>query len=74
MKQLLARGWELHEAVQFFTSNPARFLGFQNKGQIAVGYDADLILLDSSMSSIQYVFAKGQIMKTPTWVKKGMFE
>ncbi|MEX1997277.1 MAG: dihydroorotase family protein [Candidatus Andersenbacteria bacterium] len=36
----------LPNLVNLLATNPARILGLQNKGAIAVGYDADLIFLD----------------------------
>ena len=36
----------LEQAVRRITSEPAEFFGFSNKGRIAEGYDADLVLFD----------------------------
>ena len=36
----------LEEVVRWMSSNPARLYGIKNKGRIAPGYDADLVLLD----------------------------
>ncbi len=44
------------------------------KGTIEEQVDADVIVLDLEKSSLQYVFARGQLVKTPTWIEKGMFE
>lgn len=66
--------WDIEVALQFFTSNPARILQVDDqKGYIKKGHDADLVLLDANLQ-IEYVFAKGKLVKTPGWVKKGMFE
>ena len=35
-----------HEAIKCATTKPAEILGFTTKGQLLVGYDADLIVLD----------------------------
>ncbi len=41
----------LETAIRMATQNPARLLGLENKkGSIAVGKDADLVLLDSNLS------------------------
>jgi N-acyl-D-amino-acid deacylase len=36
----------LERAVQRLTSEPAAFFGFANKGRIAAGFDADMVLFD----------------------------
>ena len=36
----------LQRAVALLSSNPARIFGLKGKGRIAVGYDADFVLLD----------------------------
>jgi N-acyl-D-aspartate/D-glutamate deacylase len=36
----------LERAVQRLTSEPAAFFGFSNKGRIATGFDADMVLFD----------------------------
>jgi N-acyl-D-aspartate/D-glutamate deacylase len=36
----------LERAVQRVTSEPAAFFGFSNKGRIAAGFDADMVLFD----------------------------
>ena len=42
--------------------------------QIAVGYDADILALDSTTYELKYVFAKGKLMRTPDWVMGSAFE
>lgn len=42
--------------------------------QIAIGKDADLLLLDQSTLELQYVYAKGLLVRTPEWTRGGMFE
>ncbi len=37
-------GCDIPTAVRMMTKNPAEFMGFKNKGTLAVGYDADLVL------------------------------
>ena len=42
--------------------------------QIAVGKDADLLLLNSDTLELQFVYAKGKLVRTPEWTQGGMFE
>ncbi len=70
---ILQRGWALADALQFSTVNPANFLGLSQKGTLGVGADADIMLLDKSTLQVRYVFAMGEVIKTPTWVKTGLF-
>lgn len=42
--------------------------------QIAVGKDADLLLLHSKTLELQFVYAKGKLVRTPDWTQGGMFE
>ena len=64
----------LPEALAPFTSNAADVLKLKGKkGRIERGGDADVIVLDEEMN-IKYVIAKGVVVKSPTYTKKGMFE
>ncbi len=52
---------KLTDIVQMTAVNPAKQLGiFDRKGSIAVGKDADIVLLDSNWN-IRYTFCKGHI-------------
>ena len=42
--------------------------------QIALGKDADLLLLDAKTLELRYVVAMGQLVRTPEWTKGGTFE
>ena len=42
-------GIDLCEAVKMMTLNPAKVLGLERKGKIAVGYDADLVIFDENI-------------------------
>jgi len=65
----------LETALQVVTSNPAKFLKFENKGLIQVGKDADIVLLDKDELSVNTVIAKGQIMiENRKVLVKGTFE
>jgi N-acetylglucosamine-6-phosphate deacetylase len=49
----------LHEAVAMATQNPARAIGLENKGQLTVGADADLVVLSPDLRVLQ-TFAAGE--------------
>ncbi|CAF1493044.1 unnamed protein product, partial [Didymodactylos carnosus] len=66
--------WPIEEAIQFSTANPAKYLNFNKKGFIAIDYDADILILNQTDLTPLYVLGKGQILKTPTWIKRDMFE
>ena len=52
----------LGDALKLLTVNPARNLSLPAKGRIAVGADADLVVLEEDLS-IHSVYAKGKICK-----------
>ena len=58
---ILNKGISLEETLIPLTSSPAKRLKLKNKGRIAEGYDADLILIDEKLN-IHTVICKGQIM------------
>jgi N-acetylglucosamine-6-phosphate deacetylase len=49
----------LHEAVAMATQNPAQALGLETKGQLAVGADADLVVLSPDLRVLR-TFAAGE--------------
>ena len=55
-----ALGVSLEVALGAVTGNPARALGLAGKGAIAVGQDADLLLIDPNTLAIQRVMSGGQ--------------
>ena len=57
--KLLERGLALESILPAFTSNPARLLRLHDKGTIAVGADADLVVLGEN-ASIRHVMAGGR--------------
>lgn len=54
--------------------NPARFLKLHNKGEIAPGKDADLLLLEKETLTIEGMIARGAWLKKGEERKKGTFE
>ena len=48
----------LHEAITMATANPARAVGLEMKGRLAVGTDADLVVLSPQLD-VARVFARG---------------
>lgn len=60
---LIKTGFPMEDALKLITTNPATNLGLKNKGQIAVGYDADLCCFDTDYN-LTDVFALGQQMMT----------
>ena len=49
----------LHETVAMATQNPARAIGLETKGQLAVGADADLVVLSPDLRVLR-TFAGGE--------------
>ncbi|APH03278.1 beta-aspartyl-peptidase [Bacillus weihaiensis] len=65
---------DLSTALKVITSNPARILKLQQKGEIKIGKDADLVLLDEQLT-IQSVWARGkQMVENGEAIVKGTFE
>ena len=65
----------LEIALRAITTSSARILKLEGKGQIQVGNDADLCILDKETLTIDSVIAKGQIMVKEQEVKVwGTFE
>ncbi len=61
-------------AIRVITSNPARSLKLSHKGNLASGYDADLVVLDDELR-IDSVFSLGRAMILGGVIKqKGTFE
>ena len=74
LKALLARGVSLQQALPAFTCNPAGLLRLPRKGRVAVGMDADLVVLDAA-GDVREVFAGGVAhVRAGAPVRRGMFE
>jgi len=61
VQALVQKGFPLEKVLRLVTSNPARILGLPQKGRIAVGYDADFLLLDENLR-ICTAIARGRIL------------
>ena len=59
LADLLQRGEPLERVLPAFTSNPARLLRLPAKGRIALGQDADLVVLDHA-GKVNDVMARGR--------------
>jgi beta-aspartyl-dipeptidase (metallo-type) len=66
----------LEEALLPLTRTPARLYGLdERKGELKVGFDADLLVLDRDTMDIKGVVARGSIMmREGELVTKGYFE
>lgn len=74
LRALLVCGLSLERALPAFTRNPASLLRLAGKGRIAVGEDADLVVLDAE-SAVRHVWMGGVahvVAGVP--VRRGMFE
>lgn len=59
VKKAVEFGIPFEDAVKMATETPAKHIGVTNKGKLAVGYDADIIILDDNLD-IDTVFVKGE--------------
>ncbi|MCC6897932.1 MAG: beta-aspartyl-peptidase [Polyangiaceae bacterium] len=74
LAELLTRGHALEAVLPVFTANVAAILRLQKKGRIAVGADADLVVLDDS-HRIREVMARGRLLvRSGEAVSLGTFE
>ena len=74
LRELLARGMPLEQALAPFTSNPARLLRLGAKGAITVGSDADLVALDEK-GAVHDVIIRGELhVQDGVAVRRGTFE
>ena len=65
----------VQDAVRISSTNIAKHLKLEQKGEIKEGKDADIIVLDKNSLQIKHVIAKGKIMmKNEKIMKFGTFE
>lgn len=68
-------GLSLEDVLPVVTKNPAQRFGLAGKGRIAVGCDADLLLLDARTLALRSVWARGTlVVHDGIPAKLGMFE
>ena len=74
LKDLCGRGYSLGQVLPSMTSNVARLLKLENKGNIEVGADADFVCLDDALN-VRHVMARGQWMvQDQVPLVKGLFQ
>ncbi|WP_315793009.1 N-acetylglucosamine-6-phosphate deacetylase [Paenibacillus sp. BIC5C1] len=61
LRYTVETGIPLIDAVQMASTTPANILGFQQKGEISAGFDADLVLLDDEFK-VLWTMVGGQIL------------
>lgn len=61
VRALVREGLPLEKALHLVTTNPARILGLPHKGAIAVGQDADFLVLDEDLG-IAATVARGTVL------------
>jgi beta-aspartyl-dipeptidase (metallo-type) len=72
---VLEEGVPLETAIKVITSNPARILKLHQKGSIAEGKDADVVIVDKEDLTVDTVLARGKVMvEKGQAVVKGTFE
>jgi beta-aspartyl-dipeptidase (metallo-type) len=74
LRETMGRGLSLEAALPAFTANPAKLLRLARKGSLAVGHDADLVVLDEH-GHADTVVVRGEIhVIDRTCVRRGTFE
>ncbi|NNF51187.1 MAG: beta-aspartyl-peptidase [Gammaproteobacteria bacterium] len=74
LRRALSRGVDLADALPSVTSNPARLLRLSNKGRIAEGADADLLVVDDAVN-LTDVMARGRWhLRESQPLVRGVFE
>lgn len=71
---MVKEGTDMESAVRVVSTTTADHYKLPRKGHLKTGYDADILLLDSSLA-IKYVFARGRMMmRDGEVIAKGTFE
>jgi beta-aspartyl-dipeptidase (metallo-type) len=74
LRAVLERGPGLESALPAFTANPARLLRLERKGSVAVGHDADLVVLNAD-GGVDTVLVRGVLhVQCGQPVQRGTFE
>lgn len=74
LRQLLEAGEPLARILPAFTVNPARLLRFGKKGRVAVGADADLVVLSTTGLPQDVLIAGQWFVRDGVPVRHGTFE
>ena len=74
MRELLGAGMALETMLPAFTSNPARLLRLPDKGRIAAGADADLVVLDATGGADTVIIRGAVHVRGGRAVRRGTFE
>lgn len=74
-RNFIKNGFSIEDALCYFTKNVANSVGLGKfKGQICTEFDGDILLFDEEMN-LEFVIAKGQILKdNEGFIKKGTYE
>lgn len=62
IKNIVAFGFSLSDAIRFATANPARIMKYTHKGIISPGYDSDIIVFDKEFA-LHLVLIDGKIKR-----------
>lgn len=74
LREATARGLTLDAALPAFTSNPAKLLRLTRKGALAVGNDADIVVLDEQYG-VHTALVRGEVhIRDGAIVQRGTFE
>lgn len=74
LRRAVELGLDPVRAVQMVTINPARHFGLKNRGAIAPGFMADMVLVDNLKNfQVRAVFLKGQILEDNLFRYRGKF-
>ena len=74
LRDLLARGQPLERVLPAFTSTPATLLRLAQKGRLAPGADADLVVLDQAGAPAEVMALGRWHVRAGQAVVRGMFE
>ncbi|MBK7043094.1 MAG: beta-aspartyl-peptidase [Rhodanobacteraceae bacterium] len=74
LRKLLLHGHDLARVLPAFTRNPAQLLRLRGKGEVAVGGDADFVVLDEEHRVSDVMIAGRWHVRDATAVIRGTFE
>ena len=74
VRALVQQGRDLADVLPFVTSNVARLFRLPQKGRIAAGADADLVVLDHDLSVHDVVIAGQWFVRGGSPMRRGLFE